>query len=218
MALFYPLVGLVIGGLLCALQLVLGETNSGVQAALLLVLWVGLTGALHLDGLADLADAWIGGQGNRSRTLDIMKDPASGPAGVTAVVLILLVKFAALDSLLSDGEWSTLLTVPMLGRSGMLAALCYLPYVRSDGIGAVQAKWLPHAYALRVVMASALLVLLFFGWAGCGLLLLWGGVFFLLRKALLERLGGITGDALGATCEILEAVSLAGLAVLADCC
>lgn len=66
------------------------------RAALLLVFWVLATGALHLDGLADSADAWVGGLGDRERTLAIMKDPCCGPAAVVALVVVLLVKFAAL--------------------------------------------------------------------------------------------------------------------------
>ena len=76
--LFYPLVGLVIGGLLATLQYLLstftfGSTYTVVHAAIILTVWVGLTGALHLDGLADSADAWLGGLGDRDRTLAIMK-------------------------------------------------------------------------------------------------------------------------------------------------
>jgi adenosylcobinamide-GDP ribazoletransferase len=62
--------------------------DPGVAAALVLILWVWSTGALHLDGLADSADAWVGGLASRERTLEIMKDPRSGPAAVTAIGLV----------------------------------------------------------------------------------------------------------------------------------
>ena len=82
---WYPLVGLLIGAVLCALDAVLPATRALLGAALVLLAWAWLTGALHLDGLADMADAWVGGMaGNadtsRARTLEIMKDPRSGPA------------------------------------------------------------------------------------------------------------------------------------------
>ena len=78
--LFYPLVGLLLGLALLALEWVLGDTSTLLEAALLLAAWVALSGGLHLDGLADTADAWVGGYGDRERTLAIMKDPRSGPS------------------------------------------------------------------------------------------------------------------------------------------
>ncbi|HBM07500.1 MAG TPA: adenosylcobinamide-GDP ribazoletransferase, partial [Pseudomonas sp.] len=88
--LYYPLVGLLLGGMLCLLGVALGNAAPPLKAALLLAAWVWLTGALHLDGLADSADAWLGGFGDRERTLAIMKDPCSGPVAVAVLVLVLL--------------------------------------------------------------------------------------------------------------------------------
>src|SRR4030065_833392 len=82
--LFYPLVGLFIGAMLIALNEVAAGTSEALRAALLLAAWVLLTGGLHLDGLADSADAWAGAHGDRDKALRIMKDAASGPAGGTA--------------------------------------------------------------------------------------------------------------------------------------
>ncbi|WP_372867942.1 adenosylcobinamide-GDP ribazoletransferase, partial [Pseudomonas sp.] len=94
--LWYPVVGLLIGLLLLGVHYLLGDAPALLQAALLLVIWVGLSGGLHLDGLADSADAWAGGFGDRERTLAIMKDPRSGPMAVVVLVLLLLLKFVAL--------------------------------------------------------------------------------------------------------------------------
>lgn len=68
-------------------------------AALVLALWVYFTGAMHLDGVADTADAWVGGLGDHQRTLEIMKDPRVGAMAVAAMLLVLLVKFAAITAL-----------------------------------------------------------------------------------------------------------------------
>jgi adenosylcobinamide-GDP ribazoletransferase len=73
--LYYPLVGLLLGLMLAALAWAMRDGSSMLHAALLLAMWVLMTGGLHLDGLADSADAWVGGQGSRERTLAIMKDP-----------------------------------------------------------------------------------------------------------------------------------------------
>lgn len=214
--LYYPLVGALIGGLLCVLFYSMGGDAGILRAALILTLWVGVTGALHIDGLADLADGWVGGHGDRERTLEIMKDSRSGPVAVVLVTLLLLVKFAALDVLVERGVWSALLLVPVIGRAGLVAALCYLPYARPGGIGEVLANHLPRDRAGRVLAASALLLPLFWGWVGLLILLLITGFFLLLRQALNNRLGGITGDAAGAVCELLEAVALVFLVLLVN--
>src|SRR5690606_7992123 len=91
--LWYPLVGLLIGLVLVCGGWLLDDSANLLVAALLLTLWVGMTGALHLDGLADTADAWLGGFGDCERTLTIMKDPRSGPIAVVVLVLLLLLKF-----------------------------------------------------------------------------------------------------------------------------
>lgn len=115
--LWYPLVGLLLGLLLWGAHLLLGQTPALLQAAIILALWVGLSGGLHLDGLADTADAWVGGFGDRERTLTIMKDPRSGPIAVVVLVLLLLLKFAGLFTLLQAGQGIYLLLLPWLGRS-----------------------------------------------------------------------------------------------------
>src|SRR4030067_260313 len=78
--LFYPLVGLLIGAVLVALNEAAAGAAESVRAALLLAAWVIVTGGLHLDGLADSADAWVGGLGDPGRTPALLKDPRSGPA------------------------------------------------------------------------------------------------------------------------------------------
>ena len=83
--LFYPLVGLLFGLLLWGANALLAGAPLMLHAALLLTLWVLLSGGLHLDGLADSADAWLGGFGDRERTLTIMKDPRSGPIAVVTL-------------------------------------------------------------------------------------------------------------------------------------
>src|SRR5690606_41444159 len=86
--LWYPLVGLLIGSLLVLAWLLLQGVSTGLQAALLLAIWVWLSGGLHVDGLADTADAWVGGYGDRERTLASIKDPACGPVGVITLAVL----------------------------------------------------------------------------------------------------------------------------------
>lgn len=211
--LWYPLVGLLLGLLLVALHGLLGEAPAPLHAALLLAAWVGLSGALHLDGLADSADAWIGGFGDRERTLAIMKDPRSGPIAVVVLVVVLLLKFAALLALLEEGAGAALLLAPLLGRSALLALFLSTPYVRPGGLGQSLAEHLPRKAARAVSLGTAAACPLLFGGAGALALLLAAALFLYLRRRLLARLGGTTGDTAGALLELVECGVLVGLAL-----
>lgn len=209
--LFYPLVGLLIGVLLLAAQQLLGDSAVLLQAALLLTLWVGISGGLHLDGLADSADAWVGGFGDKQRTLAIMKDPRSGPIAVVVLVLLLLLKFAALVALLESGSGLLLLLVPWLARGLLPMLFLTTPYVRAGGLGQALAEHLPRRQLPWVLAANALVMLLF-GWPALLALLVAGGVFIWLRSLMLKRLDGATGDTAGALLEIAECAVLVALA------
>ncbi|WP_428604720.1 adenosylcobinamide-GDP ribazoletransferase [Sedimenticola sp.] len=212
--LYYPFVGLLLGLLLVTVDSFLGGTEPPLRAVLLLVIWVMLTGALHIDGLADMADAWIGGLGSRERTLEIMKDPRCGPVAVAAVVLLLLVKFAALDSLLSHEHWESVLLAPMLGRLGLVAVFRFLPYVRPSGLGSTLAANVPVTETGWVFLASFLFCLLIAGWGALWLLVSVFGLFYLFRHSVISRTGGFTGDMAGALCEVIEATVLVVAALL----
>ncbi len=152
---WYPAIGLVLGLVVGLAAVLLGPAmfngQPGVAAALVLGLWVWSTGGLHLDGLADTADAWVGGLGSRDRTLAIMKDPTSGPAGVSALVLVLIAKFAGLQALITAGDASLLLWVPLLARVAVAPAPAEYAVCPASGNGrrpgAPRTSWgLPSGY------------------------------------------------------------------------
>lgn len=211
--LHYPAVGLLIGVLLAAVARMLGSGHVLLAAALVLLVWVLLTGGLHLDGLADSADAWLGGHGDRERTLAIMKDPASGPAGVSALVLVLLLKFAALATLLERSGALALVLAPVLGRGALVFLLWSTPYVRPGGIGAAQAARLPRVGAMSVLLLIIVALPALLGARGAGLLVLLAVLLWFLRSLMRQRIGGVTGDTLGASCEIVEAAVLVFMAL-----
>ncbi len=208
--LYYPAVGLLLGSLFCAMALLLSGAPPLLQAALLLTAWVLLTGGLHLDGLADCADAWVGGYGDKERSLRIMKDPASGPIAVSLLVLVLLLKFAALAALLEAADFAALLLAPVLGRVAILVLMLTTQYVRPQGLAEQLLQQLPVAAAGWLVAVCVLLALVLLGLptllAG-GLLLLW------LRHAAVSRLGGVTGDVYGAAVELTETAVLIAAAL-----
>jgi adenosylcobinamide-GDP ribazoletransferase len=207
--LYYPLVGLLIG---LALLLVAQLGDSLLAAVLAVTAWVLLSGALHIDGLADSADAWLGGHGDRERTLAIMKDPSCGPMGVVAIVLVLGLKIAAVGELLSGGSAVLILLAPVLARALVIVLFLSTPYVRPQGLGQVLADHLPRERARIVVGVSAAFALLF-GWSGFSALIAALVAFWLLRALMLKRLGGSTGDTTGAMIEIAEAAVVVALAI-----
>ncbi|WP_434672612.1 adenosylcobinamide-GDP ribazoletransferase [Pseudomonas sp. R1-15] len=211
--LFYPLVGVMFGGLLCGLDAWLSGAPLLLHAALLLTAWVLLSGGLHLDGLADSADAWLGGFGDRERTLLIMKDPRSGPIAVVTLVLVLLLKFSALLALIEQQQTLALLIVPVLGRGALLALFLTTPYVRAGGLGQALADHLPRHAGWQVLCAVALASGLVAGWAGLVALIVAALTFIGLRRIMLRRLGGCTGDTAGALLELLEMAVLVGWAL-----
>jgi adenosylcobinamide-GDP ribazoletransferase len=202
--LWYPLVGLLLGALLWGLDAALGAVAAPplLRSALLLAAWVGASGALHLDGLGDSADAWVGGHSDRERTLAIMKDPYAGPMAVCAIVLVLLLKFAALATL--PGLGNGLLLAPLLGRSAMPLLFASTAYVRAEGLGSPIAANLPRRGAFAVVAVVLLAVCLCWRIPGALAAAVFMLGFALIRQNLLRRLGGTTGDTAGAMLELIE--------------
>ncbi|WP_323148259.1 adenosylcobinamide-GDP ribazoletransferase [Pseudomonas oryzihabitans] len=208
--LWYPAIGLLIGAVLSLIAWVGAGGGVFLQAALVLAAWVMVTGGLHLDGLADTLDAWVGGYGDRERTLAIMKDPACGPMGVLALLLTLLLKWSALVVLLPD-SLACLWLAPLAGRLALPWLLLTTAYVRPGGLGDMLSRHLPRKLLNRVLLLGAAgLALLPQGFVA---LLVTAGIALLARRALRKRLGGTTGDTAGALLEITETGVLVALAL-----
>lgn len=202
----YPLVGFLIGALLFTAAYLFDRLfNDAITAILTLSLWVLVTGALHLDGLADSVDAWVGGIGSRERTMALMKDPLCGPMAVVSLVLALLIKLYSLQTLLTWGEYTLIIIlVPMLARMGILVLLLTTPYVRPQGLGEVLANHFPRRLCRYLCLTVTAILLLLLPLLTLKLLLISGILLLVLRRAMLKRLGGCTGDTIGATVELLE--------------
>ncbi len=205
--LFYPLIGFIIGGILVftswGLSLLTLPTNGLIEAGILLIIWVLITGALHLDGLADSADAWLGGYGDKARTLKIMKDPRSGPVAVVILVLVLLLKFI----LLIHASWLVLLFAPVLARTSIMVLFATTENVRKGGMAETAVKHLPK-YSTWLIFVFILSTCIYLLKAHSWVLLILFVVAYLLRRLMLQRIGGMTGDTAGAMLEIIEVVTL----------
>lgn len=209
--LFYPAIGLLIGGVLWLMASFI-HLPIMLLSCLIMMVWVSLTGGLHLDGLADTADAWVGGFGDRERTLTIMKDPNTGAMGVIAIVLCLALKWASIYALLDLNFGLSLLFVPMLGRLGVLVLFATTSYVRQNGLGSAlqdvpkSLLWLVVAGYVAVCLTVISIVL---SWQmALAVLSVWALVLAYLRILFIKRIGGITGDTVGASIECVEATLL----------
>lgn len=218
----FPFVGLLIG-LILVLVATLATPVFGttVTAALLVSFWAAITGGLHLDGLADSADGWLGGFGDQDRTLEIMQDSRCGAGALVAVSCLLILKFAALTVIVDYQLWVALLVAPAIGRSSgpllfIPGSVFYTPYVKPSGIARHFIDHCPRqaplislllVLACGVLMASLPTAMAILGICAITLLLL--------RRLMLQRLGGATGDTAGASTEILEVVVLLSVGALA---
>lgn len=218
---YYPLVGFIIGSILAAFIFIMdyfAATHTLYIATLSVFLWVVLTGGLHLDGVADMADAWVGGLGDKDKTLRIMKDPTCGSFGVIAIVFTILLKLVFVYELINISPWLILLP-PLLSRSAVVVLLMFIPYARPDGMGS-DLNATPHKYknmtSVIVFIVAALSLLALFSNTVVLLGTIVAGILFYIVFTLnvIKRIGGITGDIAGALVEYMELVILFTLITL----
>lgn len=205
----FMVVGGAIGIVLALIDItLLSFLPAWVSAAIAVILMSAVSGGLHMDGLADSADAFLSGAG-KERALEIMKDSACGPMGVLAMLAVFTLKVVSIASILADARWMALLAAPLAGRCAMVVALSIMPYVRkSDGLGTAFDPGRNQARAWWAVIALFGACLFMFGssgfWVAAGATAAAAlGMVYCERK-----LEGMTGDTYGALCEITEAATL----------
>jgi adenosylcobinamide-GDP ribazoletransferase len=205
---FFPLVGLLIGAIVAGVAWVLGFwLGQGVVGAVSVVLIVVMTRGLHLDGLADTADGFWS-VSDRQRTLEIMKDSFIGAMGVIAIACVLLLKFACVSDLGDGVLWRGILLMVLSGRCMMTLPISLFPYARKEGgLGKL-------FYETRTAFNAiwAIVFVLAAGWFLAGL----AGIAAAVAAVVVTmafgcyckwKIGGVTGDTIGATCEITEVVT-----------
>ena len=204
---WFPLVGALIGALVAAAAWLGLRIDVWTGALAALLAWVGVTGALHLDGLGDVADGVGAAHGDRTRLLSAMADPHVGSFGVVAIGLQLVAKLVLLHALLVAAPLWSIVPIPLVARIGPLVWARWLPALH-DGLGARVAGavrlrdpigWAAMALGLAVAEPALLVALL--------LVPAWGGW---LRR----RIGGISGDGHGAGIELVETGLLLAVACL----
>lgn len=213
---YFPIVGFGLGFILVyADKGLLWVLPHSITNALLIFIAVLLTRALHIDGLADTLDGMMGGYDKQSR-LHIMKDSRLGTAGALGIMFLLLVKYVTLNNLFSGEKVAALLVAPLLARWSQTLMVYRSVYGREEGMGSA---FVGHLRGSGMIAASAVAVGLT-GWvSGFSAVYLVAAVavFTLLSRWYFKRkLGGVTGDTIGAVSELNEALVLLLFVVLSN--
>ncbi len=179
-----------------------------VRAVLVVIVWVYLTGALHLDGLMDTADG-LGSYRSRERVLEIMRDSRVGAMGVVTAILALLLKASSLAAIPVGGtSMFALIGAAVMGRFLAVTAIRMFPYVRAEGIGVGMKKDLKTVHLWVALLFTLIVLWLLFQWQGLFLFLVVSGFILLFAWRVTRRLGGLTGDGYGAVIELGEVAVL----------
>jgi len=204
---WFPAIGLLIGCVLVVVDRLAAWAFPMLLGALLTVTtWKLVTGGLHLDGLADCLDA-LGGH-DATQRLQIMRDSRIGAFGAMGLILFLLLELAALAGLAPAPRWRALLAAPCVARAMPAILARWFPAARHEGQGArfradVQPRAIAAALGCAVVVAGALL-----DTAGIVAVVAAGLTSVAVARFMTARLGGITGDVLGAAVELSELMVL----------
>ncbi len=201
----YPLVGLFVGGLV-AFTAHISPFAPGITAFLVLVVWVMVTGGLHLDGFGDSCDGLLATV-EPERRLEIMKDPRAGSWAVVGLLLLLLGKW----TLLPNAAPVLLIVPPVIGRWVMALAAYSFPYARQSGLGGYFRDGLGRMQVVIATVLTSGIVLVVTRSAALTLITLSAGLFEVVvvgRWAARRLGGGLTGDVYGALCELTELVCL----------
>ena len=211
---WFPLLGVLIGTGAAAVTFVTGFIlPASVVAVLAIVLLAGISGCLHLDGLADSGDGLLSAR-PREQALEIMRDSRSGAMGVIVLIFVLLGKYGALSSMSLSAMVMAVFLMPLAGRTAILLTMAVLPYARTgEGLG----RLFYSADSRRLALLGLIFFTLttcFFSWKMTLLLLptilVTIGVFSL---CCFRKIGGATGDTLGAVCELTELATAIALTV-----
>ena len=201
---FFPFIGLMLGAVLAiADRLADPYVAPLVRDALLLILLAALTGALHLDGIIDTFDGLFI-NGNRDRRLAVMRDPRAGAYGVVAIILLLVLKLAALASLPPSLRFGSLLVAPCMGRWAIVLVTSQFPYARNEGMGQAFKQSLRWTHVVVAGAIAAEVAVLVLGVSGIVVWFLASTAALIVAHYMASRLGGLTGDTYGAICELVE--------------
>ena len=205
---YFPLIGLLIGGFLWLALFGFDKLfHAPVSAFLLVLVWIWITGGLHIDGWMDLADG-LGSNRSRDEMLTIMKDSRVGAMGVIAAIILIAGKIVAVYEIIQLYDPLILVLCPWVARFLLICSIKFWPYRKELGIGSGLSAFLSYP----VMLIHLVLILIISYWVtglnGIVLLLMTSLVTFLFIFNIYRKLNMLTGDCYGAIVEWSECVSL----------
>lgn len=206
---WFGLVGAVVGGLLCILMKVCIRfgVNYSVTSAITLILWLYITGAMHIDGISDMADGFFSNK-DKEKTLEIMKDSHVGAFGVIAIVFVLLIKYEMLkEFLISDNRLFLIIIPPIFARLGAGFVLSFYDTTKKSGLGYTFHSTKPGAFWLIGFLFFSILSIILY-YKSIIFIILSIIISILLAYWAKKKIGGLNGDIYGAIVEIIEIVGL----------
>ena len=212
---YFPLVGLLLGLILTGFGKFLYFLNfeEFFINIILVIFLIALTGGLHLDGLADTVDAFLSRK-NKLDMLKIMRDSHIGAMGVLGIISIVLLKISFLSSISSSLKMNALVLMCILSRWALVFSMFLFPYARQEG----KAKMFIHGTNLKTFIISTIItlfcVILFCKLESLAIIAVIMPITYIIGRFITNRIGGITGDTLGASNELIEVITLFSICVL----
>ena len=212
---YFPIIGLLLGLVLCVVNYLLVSAQFDPLASniIIVVLLIAITGALHLDGLSDTFDGLFSGK-DRLETLKIMRDPHVGSMGVLALVSILLLKISFLSMIRPETKNAALLLMCVLSRWSMALSLFSFPYARKEGKAKIFADGMNKKIFITLTIIAIVITFIISRIVGPAVLALTAAFAYLANLWIKKKIGGVTGDTIGAISEFSEIVVLFSIVIL----
>ena len=212
---YFPVVGLLLGSILAGVNYFLNAFGFGGISSniILVVLLVILTGGLHLDGLSDTSDALFSGK-SKDAMLAIMRDPHVGAIGVLAIISAVLLKIAFLSAIGPALKVKALILMCVMSRWSMPLSIYSFPYARQDGKAKAFVDGMNIWIFLAVTLVTITIAYFLLNISGILILGVIGACAYLTAGCVKNKVGGITGDTIGAIGEIMEIAVLISFVIL----
>ncbi len=211
---YYPLVGAVLGIVLICIDIIIsGLFPHSIVNILILIIFIYLTGGLHLDGFMDSIDGLFSGRGE-DRVLEIMHDSRTGAFGVIAVILLILLKYLLLVELVTIYRYPVIFLMPVISRWHLVFAANNYPLAGGSKLGSNFSKyltWKQLAAATFWLILLAVLVYIITGFPPCFIIIIFTVCWLftlLFARYVQKKIEGLTGDIYGAINELLEVLVL----------
>lgn len=206
---YFPLVGLFLGLFLLGVNSLLAYLDFPYLASniILVVSLIIITGGIHLDGLCDTADAFLSGK-SKEEMLNLMRDPCAGTMGVLSLICIILLKIGLLSAINIPLRPNVLILICVLSRWSMVFSAFNFVYARKEGKAKAYMQKVNPGIFFQATAITLVVTFFCLYFKGLFILVIVAGITYLINRIISNKIGGLTGDTIGATSEINETLTL----------